>query len=171
MPSRHKNMTETKSKIEGKRHPRKPARNVGPARKEFITKVLGLESHTFDIGNTKYAAKYQKTVDAIANHIQKEYKGGPEIAKAIRDLSLPTIASPEYPRPSSTTALQLTQERYSCGSRTSPRQRRELCFLPRIRSTCTPLSSTNAHQSLRARSKVQTCTSKPTATRTWSSSC
>ncbi len=30
--------------------------------------------------------------------IQKEYKGGPEIAKAIRDLSLPTIAIPEYPR-------------------------------------------------------------------------
>ncbi len=31
-----------------------------------------MESHTFDIGNVKYAAKYQKTVDAIANHIQKE---------------------------------------------------------------------------------------------------
>jgi hypothetical protein len=43
-------------------------------------------------------------VDAIANHIQKEYKGGPEIAKAIRDLSLPTIAIPEYPRPSLMTA-------------------------------------------------------------------
>jgi hypothetical protein len=42
-------MTETKSKIEGKRHPRRLARNVGPARKEFLTKVLGLESHTFDI--------------------------------------------------------------------------------------------------------------------------
>jgi hypothetical protein len=39
-------------------------------------------------------------VDAIANHIQKEYKGGPEIAKALRDLSLPTIAIPEYLRPS-----------------------------------------------------------------------
>jgi hypothetical protein len=49
-------------------------------------------------------AKYQKTVDAIANHIQKDYKGGPVITKAIRDLSLPTIAIPEYPRPSSMTA-------------------------------------------------------------------
>jgi hypothetical protein len=49
-------------------------------------------------------AKYQKTVDAIANHIQKEYKGGPEIAKAIRDLSLPMITIPKYRRPFLTTA-------------------------------------------------------------------
>ncbi len=46
----------------------------------------------------------QKTVDAIANHIQKEYKVGPKIAKAIRDLSLPTITIPKYPRPFLTTA-------------------------------------------------------------------
>jgi hypothetical protein len=97
-------MTETKPKIEGEHHSRRLARNAGPARKEFLTKLLGLESHTIDIGNAKYAAKYQKTVDAIANHIQKDYKGGPVITKAIRDLSLPTIAIPEYPRPSSMTA-------------------------------------------------------------------
>jgi hypothetical protein len=65
-------MTETKPKIEGKHHSRKPARNLGPARKEFLAKELGLESHTFDIGSAKYVAKYQKTVVAIANHIQKE---------------------------------------------------------------------------------------------------
>ncbi len=104
MPSRQENMTETKPKIEGKRHSRRPARNAGPARKELLTRVLGLESPTFDIVNAKYAAKYQKTVDAIANHTQKKYKGGPEIAKAIRYLSLPTIAIPEYPRPSLMTA-------------------------------------------------------------------
>jgi hypothetical protein len=73
-------MTENKPKIEGKHHSRRPARNAGPARKEFLTKVLGLESHTFDIENAKDAAKYQKTVGAIADHIQKEYKGGPKIA-------------------------------------------------------------------------------------------
>jgi hypothetical protein len=39
--------------------------------KEFLPKVLGLESHTFNIGNAKYAAEYQKTVDAIANKISK----------------------------------------------------------------------------------------------------
>jgi hypothetical protein len=140
-------MTETKPKIEGKHHSRRPGRNVGPARKEFLTKVLRLESHTLDIGNVKYMAKYQKTVDAIANYIQKEYKGGPEIAKAIRDLTLLTIAIPstqDHPQrwPRS------TQERYSCGSRMSPRQRKESRFLLRIRSTCTPSSLANAHQSL-----------------------
>jgi hypothetical protein len=60
MPSRQENMTKIKSKIEGKHHSRRPATNARPARKEFLTKVLGLKSHTFDFGNTKYAAKYQK---------------------------------------------------------------------------------------------------------------
>ncbi len=46
-----------KPKIEGARKYRKPNRAVGPIKKEFSTKVLGLESHTFDIGNAKYAAK------------------------------------------------------------------------------------------------------------------
>ena len=41
--------------------------------------------------------KYQKSVDAIANHIQKEYKGGPKIAKAVKELKLPTILIPGYP--------------------------------------------------------------------------
>jgi hypothetical protein len=83
----------------GKRNFRKGAgaRNVGPTRKEYMTKVVGLESHTLDIGNSKFAAKYQKTVEAIANHIQKDYKGGPDIAKALRDLSLPVISIPNYP--------------------------------------------------------------------------
>ena len=70
-------------------------KNVGVTRKEF--NVVGLETHTFDIGNAKYAAKYQKSVNVIANHIQKEYKGGPEIAKAVKELKLPTISDPGYP--------------------------------------------------------------------------
>jgi hypothetical protein len=82
-------------KFEGKpRFPQRPAR--GPAKKEFVTKVVGLENHTFDIGNAKYVEKYQKSVDAIANHIQEDYKGGPEIAKTIRELSLSRILIPEY---------------------------------------------------------------------------
>jgi hypothetical protein len=36
-------------------------------------------------------------VEAIANHIQKDYKGGPKIAKALQDLSLPVIDIPNYP--------------------------------------------------------------------------
>ncbi len=33
--------------------------------------------------NAKYAAKFQKSLDAIAIHIQREYKGKPNVAKAI----------------------------------------------------------------------------------------
>jgi hypothetical protein len=32
------------------------ARNSGPTRKEYVTKVVGLESHTFDIGHAKFVA-------------------------------------------------------------------------------------------------------------------
>jgi hypothetical protein len=71
---------------------------VGPTKKEFSTKVLGLETHTFDIGNAKYAAKYKKTVDSIANYIQREYKGGADIAKAIKELCLPSLQIPGFPK-------------------------------------------------------------------------
>jgi hypothetical protein len=85
-------MSEAKPKIEGPKKFRQPMRAAGqPTKKEFVTKVLGLEIHTFDIGNAKYAAKYKKTVDAIANYMQREYKGGADIAKAIKELSLPTL--------------------------------------------------------------------------------
>jgi hypothetical protein len=86
--------------MEGKKNfNRKPARHAGLVKKEFVSKVVRLESHTFDVGEAKYAAKYQKSVDAIANHIQKDYKGGPEMAQAIRDLELPVIDVPTYPVP------------------------------------------------------------------------
>jgi hypothetical protein len=65
---------------------RRSTRAAGPIKKKFVTKVLGQEDNTFDIGNVKYAAKYKETVDAIANHIQREYKGGADIAKAIKAL-------------------------------------------------------------------------------------
>jgi hypothetical protein len=62
-------MSEVKPKIEGAEKLRRPTRAAGPTKKEFVTKILGLKSHTFDIGNAKYAAKYKKTVNAISNHI------------------------------------------------------------------------------------------------------
>jgi hypothetical protein len=92
-----KSLSEAKPKIEGAKKFRRPTRAAGRTKKEFVTKVLVLESHTFDIGNAKYAAKYAKMVDAIANHIQREYKGGADIAKAIEELSLPTLRVPGYP--------------------------------------------------------------------------
>ncbi len=83
--------------IEGAKKFRRPTRAAGLTKKEFVTKVLGLKSHTFNIGNAKYAAKYKKTVNAIANHIQREHKGGADIAKTIKELSLPTLRVPGYP--------------------------------------------------------------------------
>jgi len=41
--------------------------------------------------------KYQKSVDDIANYIQKEYKRGLEIAKTITELRLWMISIPDYP--------------------------------------------------------------------------
>ncbi len=87
-------MLEAKPKIEGAKKFRRPARAAGPTKKEFVTKVLGLKGHTFNIGNAKYAAKYKKMVNAIANHIQRENKGRANIAKAIKELSLPTLRVP-----------------------------------------------------------------------------
>jgi hypothetical protein len=91
-------MADVKPNIEGARKYRRHARAAGPTKKEFSTKVLGLESHTFDIGNVKYAAKYKKTVDSIANYIQREYKGGADIAKAIKELCLPSLKIPGFPK-------------------------------------------------------------------------
>ncbi len=133
--------------IEGKHHSRRPARNAGPARKEFLTKVLGLESHTFDIGNVKYTAKYQKTVDAFDNHIQKEYKGGPEIAKAIRDLSLPANDVPEHPRPSLTSAA-INPGQVFLWQQDVTKAKKRITLLTKNKKSCTPLSLANAQQSL-----------------------
>ena len=63
---KEKEMSEVKPKIEVAKKYRRPTRAVEPIKKEFSTKVLGLECHTFDIGNAKYVAKYKKTVNAIA---------------------------------------------------------------------------------------------------------
>ncbi len=52
-------------KVEGKKAWKLTNRS-GPNRKEYTSKVVGLESHTFDVGNAKYAAKFQKSIDAIA---------------------------------------------------------------------------------------------------------
>ena len=90
-------MSEVKPKIEVAKKYRRPTRAVEPIKKEFSTKVLGLECHTFDIGNAKYVAKYKKTVNAIANYIQREYKGGADIAKAIKELRLPSLQIPGFP--------------------------------------------------------------------------
>ncbi len=93
---------DTKPKVEGNKESNKrnfhckSNRNAGPDMKEVYTKVAGLKSHTFNVGNAKYATKYQKTWKMIANHVQCDYKGGSIIAKGIRNMILPVIAVPRY---------------------------------------------------------------------------
>ena len=83
-------MTERKPKVEERRGSRRP----GVTRCEFTTNVAGLEMHTFDIGHAKYAAKFKKSLEEIANYVQREYKGGPDIGRGIRELRLPTLQLP-----------------------------------------------------------------------------
>jgi hypothetical protein len=55
-------------KVERKKAQR-PTNRSGPIRKEYTSKLLGLESHMFEVGNATNALKFQKSVDAIAIHI------------------------------------------------------------------------------------------------------
>jgi hypothetical protein len=81
------------------RNPLRPVRSSAPIRKDFTTKIVSLENDTFDVGDAKFAAKFQKLLEVIAIHIQREYKGGPDIAKGIRDLVLPMFTPPTHPLP------------------------------------------------------------------------
>ena len=85
---------EQKPKVEGKKA-RRPARAY---KKEFTTTTVGLEEDTFDIGHPKYATKYECSVDAIARHVQTDYKSGADVALAMRELVAPTVTMPTYPQ-------------------------------------------------------------------------
>ena len=98
---------EKKPKVEGKK-PQRPAR---PQKKEFTSEVVGLAAHTFDIGHPKYAAKYERSVDAIARYVQEQYKSGAEVALAMRELVAPTVTMPVFlADPNDQEALQIWKE-------------------------------------------------------------
>jgi hypothetical protein len=137
-------------------------------RKEFVSKVVGLETHTFDIDNAKYVSKYQKFVDAIANHIQKEYKGGPEIVKAIRDMSLPNVAIPSYPTPSASGSPINPGEVFLWQQDVTEAKKRK-ALLEENKKHAYALVLCQCLPDL-ARSRAQTPTPKQMATRTWSNS-
>ncbi len=121
------------------------ARNAGPARKEFITKVAGLKNHTFDVGNAKYAAKYQKTVDVVANHIQCDYKGG-------------------YPTPAAGTVINKGLK-YIWQQEVQEAMKR-IVLLNKIKKQAYALVFGQCLPSSSARSKVQAHTSRPIRIRT-----
>ena len=65
--------TVAKPKVDGgKKNRRRYGNSEGTSRKEFTTKVVGIEEHTFDIGSPKYAAKFQKSLESIALHVQHQ---------------------------------------------------------------------------------------------------
>ena len=76
---------EQKPKVDGKKPNRRPFR---PMKKEFETKVVGLETHTFDIGHAKYAAKFIKSRDEIVLYVQEKHEQGAVIAEAMRTMTL-----------------------------------------------------------------------------------
>ena len=98
---------EQKPKVEGKKA-RRPTRAY---KKEFTTTLVRLEEDTFDIGHPKYAAKYERSVDAIARHVQKDYKSGADVALAMRELVAPTATMPTFPAdPNDQEAIQIWKE-------------------------------------------------------------
>ncbi len=107
------------------RNSRRPAQPVGPVKRKFTTKIVGLESHTFDVGNAKYAAKFQKSLDAIAIYMQQEYKGKPDIVKAIRDLILPKFPLPTYPVPEGTPPVIDPRKLYMWQQKAQATEKRE----------------------------------------------
>jgi hypothetical protein len=57
-------------------------------------------------------------VDAVANHIQRNNKGGPKISKAIRDMIFSTIVAPNHPTPIAGTVIN-EGVKYISGNRKS----------------------------------------------------
>ncbi len=69
-----------------------------PAEKGYKSNVIGLKDKTFNVGKAIQAARFQKVLGNLANYFQKEYTSrGPTIAKAMKDLLLPTLTLPDYP--------------------------------------------------------------------------
>jgi hypothetical protein len=98
---------EEKPKVEG----RKPRRPTRPSKKEFTSEMSGLTEDTFDIGHSKYAAKYERSVDAIARYVQEQYKSGADVALAMQELIAPIVTMPTFPAdPSNQEALQIWKE-------------------------------------------------------------
>jgi hypothetical protein len=73
--------------------------------------MVGLEEDTFDIGHPKYAAKYERSVDAIARYMQHENKSGAKVAWGMRELVTPTVTMPTYPSdPNDQEKIQIWKE-------------------------------------------------------------
>ena len=66
----------------------------------------GLETHTFNIGGSKQAGQFVKTLEEIATYCQKEYsKGGGDIGTVFRSWQNPVLTLPPEPGTPATPAV------------------------------------------------------------------
>ena len=76
---------------------RQGRRHGGEAKTEYKSKVVGLEDSTFDVGDSKYAAKFHTSIEAICLYMQREYKSGATIAQAVKSMVAAKIDLPTPP--------------------------------------------------------------------------
>ena len=91
--------TETKPKVEGGKNRHDLRRYNGSngitttTRTEYKTKITGLEEDTYDVGEAKFAAKFQNSTKNIALYVQCEYTDGASMA---HDMKLMKVTSIRY---------------------------------------------------------------------------
>ena len=61
------------------------------------TKTAGLKEDTYDVGEARFAAKFQKTTDSIALYVQREYTDGASVAFDMKTMIATIIALPPAP--------------------------------------------------------------------------
>lgn len=102
-------MADVKPKVEGaERHSgRRKPRSTYTKKKEFKSSVAEIESDTFNCGDTKYAAKFNKSKENIANYLQCTVTyGGPDIGQIVREMKSFTVMPPPDPDPDDRIAFE-----------------------------------------------------------------
>ena len=94
--------TETKPKIVGGRGRCDRRRNfanggASAVKSDYKTKTAGLEEDTCDVGEARFAAKFQKTTDNIALYVQREYTDGASVAFDMKTMIATMIVLPSTP--------------------------------------------------------------------------
>ncbi|KAL7447592.1 hypothetical protein ACHAXS_006643 [Conticribra weissflogii] len=102
-------MVDNKPKVEGadQRSGRRKPSPYYAKKKEYKNNVPEIEDDTFDCGDTKYAAKFIKSKDNIANYLQRTTTyGGLDIGQIVREMKKITVTMPEDPDPSNRVAFE-----------------------------------------------------------------
>jgi hypothetical protein len=93
--------TKTKPKVEGGRnccHRRSYNGSNGMStatKTKFKTKITSLKEDTYNIGEAKFAAKFQKSTKNIALYVQRKYTDGASLAHDMKLMRATSIALPQ----------------------------------------------------------------------------